>query len=356
MGRYLNPFFDTSAPDVSSEEISLLTRTVAYTNASLNTVRNLTCVTAPHGFGKTRAAQQLAAYYSRGKSQNVPFLSLTMTQGIRQFLQARCLSERPFADLFHQCDVLFWNMRDFVTKFSHQAVAQLQNSLLQDIHKAFPSNPAAAQDNLPSELLTAAEIQKRRFFVIIDDWDAPYRLFPDDTTLHEAYLNLLRSLFSTSGSCHFVSGAYLTGELPMRHCGVFGYLADFQEFYLLDAGNHSDYFHRRVPLNFSVPEICPLLKRSLSQCTGETVDVLRTLINGQPAFLDRTRLPANFMTDSVHPQFMLSLLTDLGWLTFDRKTTQVSFADEIHRRSFLQLFQTIQRNQIPADGPTKNSL
>ena len=348
MGRYLNPSFDTSLSEVSPEELSQLTRIVAYTNASQNTVRNLTCVTAPCSFGKTQLAQRLSAYYSRGSSQKNPFSSFKITREISQFLQSRCLTAKTFADFLHQRDILFWNMRDFVTKFADQALPHLQEALCHDLRCGFSLKGAITQKPTVADLLAAVDLPPdHRFFIIIDDWDAPFLLLPEATTFHKDYLTLLRSLFSTSLNWQVIAGAYLTGTLPLRHCGAFPYLADFQEFSFWGNGGTSSYFYSTVPYDNAVPKSFPLLTRSLAHCSDEAVDVLQTLINGRSALLDRTRLPINFMEERVHAQFMLSLLVDLGWLSFDPATDRVSFTNESSRQTLLKLLKTVCPNPMP---------
>lgn len=323
MGRYLNPSFDTSLSEVSPEELSQLTRIVAYTNASQNTVRNLTCVTAPCSFGKTQLAQRLSAYYSRGSSQKNPFSSFKITREISQFLQSRCLTAKTFADFLHQRDILFWNMRDFVTKFADQALPHLQEALCHDLRCGFSLKGAITQKPTVADLLAAVDLPPdHRFFIIIDDWDAPFLLLPEATTFHKDYLTLLRSLF-------------------------FPYLADFQEFSFWGNGGTSSYFYSTVPYDNAVPKSFPLLTRSLAHCSDEAVDVLQTLINGRSALLDRTLLPINFMEERVHAQFMLSLLVDLGWLSFDPATDRVSFTNESSRQTLLKLLKTVCPNPMP---------
>ena len=65
MGMYVNPGNAGFAGILSGEYVDK-TGLIALVNRTLNTVRNLVCVTRPRRFGKTFAAESLVAYYSCG--------------------------------------------------------------------------------------------------------------------------------------------------------------------------------------------------------------------------------------------------------------------------------------------------
>ena len=64
MGTYLNPGNSGFARIINSDYVDK-TGMIALVNQTINTTRNLTCISRPRRFGKSLAAQMLCAYYDR---------------------------------------------------------------------------------------------------------------------------------------------------------------------------------------------------------------------------------------------------------------------------------------------------
>lgn len=67
MGIYLNPGNEGFQNAIHSEIYVDKTGLIAYTNAVLNTEQKYICVSRPRRFGKSMAANMLAAYYDKGE-------------------------------------------------------------------------------------------------------------------------------------------------------------------------------------------------------------------------------------------------------------------------------------------------
>ena len=65
MGVYLNPGNEKFAKAVQSEIYVDKTGLIEYTNQVINTVQRYVCVSRPRRFGKSMAANMLAAYYDK---------------------------------------------------------------------------------------------------------------------------------------------------------------------------------------------------------------------------------------------------------------------------------------------------
>lgn len=72
---------------------------------------------------------------------------------------------------------------------------------------------------------------KRKFFIIIDEWDALFREAKQDTTIQREYIQLLRSLFKNNVTPQIIAGAYMTGILPIKKYGTQSALTDFLRIY-----------------------------------------------------------------------------------------------------------------------------
>ena len=66
MGIYFNPDNSSFQKIVNSDIYIDKTGLIAYTNSVVNTMQGYVCVSRPRRFGKSVAANMLAAYYSLG--------------------------------------------------------------------------------------------------------------------------------------------------------------------------------------------------------------------------------------------------------------------------------------------------
>ena len=76
MGRFVNP--DNSAFQVAINSKIYVDKTglIKYTNSVLDTMEGYICNSRPRRFGKSYAANMLAAYYSKGADSEQMFSSL----------------------------------------------------------------------------------------------------------------------------------------------------------------------------------------------------------------------------------------------------------------------------------------
>ena len=76
MGSYLNPGSKGFQESLNSEIYVDKTGLIEKTNAVLNTRQKFICVSRPRRFGKSMAADMLAAYYDRSENSASLFSSL----------------------------------------------------------------------------------------------------------------------------------------------------------------------------------------------------------------------------------------------------------------------------------------
>ena len=70
MGSYLNPGSKGFQESLNSEIYVDKSGLIEKTNAVINTRQKFICVSRPRRFGKSMAADMLAAYYDRGEDQH----------------------------------------------------------------------------------------------------------------------------------------------------------------------------------------------------------------------------------------------------------------------------------------------
>lgn len=82
---------------------------------------------------------------------------------------------------------------------------------------------------------------RQEIYFIIDEWDFVFREYPNNSNLHENFINLLRALFKGVGE-NFVELVYMTGILPIARYNTQSALNNFNEYTILKSSNYSQYY------------------------------------------------------------------------------------------------------------------
>ena len=102
MGVYLNPGNDKFRRIINSEIYIDKTGLILYTNKVLDTQQQNICVSRPRRFGKSMAANMLAAYYSRECDSKELFKGLKIYE------------DKNFEKYLNKYDTIFLNMQEFL--------------------------------------------------------------------------------------------------------------------------------------------------------------------------------------------------------------------------------------------------
>ena len=201
---------------------------IALTNKVIDTEDQYICVTRPRRFGKSVTVKMLNAYYSKGCDSKALFSDLKIA------------SSPDFESHLNQHDVIYLDMTEFADN-KDNGNKYLENlntdvvSELKDIYIDFFDKDKSY--SLPE----AIRCLKKRFIFIIDEWDFVFREYPNNSTLQENYIDLLRSLFKGAGE-RFVNLAYITGILPIARYNTQSALNNFSEYTMLNSGPFSQYY------------------------------------------------------------------------------------------------------------------
>jgi len=228
MGRYINPP-STGFELVLNDGLCVdKTELLAYTNAVMNTQHRFVCFTRPRRFGKTFAAQMLAAFYSKGAQARRLFEKLKIGRAPQDLFSP---TSPPYDDYLNGCHVLFWDMAHFASTKSSatQASNWLQAALLKDLKREFADIDASAIGTVADMIRAVHAATGERFYLIIDEWDLLFREAKDNPPLQKTYLAFLQSLFDDVRLANCLCGAWLTGILSLRACGVSSALPRFSE-------------------------------------------------------------------------------------------------------------------------------
>ena len=123
MGSYLNPGNEAFAVALNSEIYVDKTGLLTYTNKVMNTLQGYICNSRPRRFGKSFAANMLAAYYSKGCDSRKMFSGLAISQ------------TADFEKHLNQYDVIHLDIQWFLSNVSdpEQIVAYITECTLAEL-------------------------------------------------------------------------------------------------------------------------------------------------------------------------------------------------------------------------------
>lgn len=158
MGSYLNPGSKGFQESLNSEIYVDKTGLIEKTNAVLNTRQKFLCVSRPRRFGKSMAADMLAAYYDRGEDSAPLFHSLKISNAA------------SYQQHLNQYDVLKVNMQEFLsmTHSMDEMLTMLQKYLVFDLTDHFQEVRFRDENNLIQVMKDIYAKTKRSFVILID--------------------------------------------------------------------------------------------------------------------------------------------------------------------------------------------
>ncbi|MDR0898089.1 MAG: ATP-binding protein [Oscillospiraceae bacterium] len=226
---YLNPssalFRESLASEIYVDKSALLTKT----NKALGTRQKAICLSRPRRFGKSMAADMLAAYYGRGEDTAALF------DGFK-------ISEDPsYREHLNRHDVIQINMQDFLSgaKSVEAMLDTLTRYLLHELLAAYNGIPIIDPSNLRQTCKDIYDVTHHSFVILIDEWDCIFREHKNDKVSQDKYLDFLRAFLKDQT---YVGLVYMTGILPIKKYGTHSALNMFDEFSMTNAGGYAEFF------------------------------------------------------------------------------------------------------------------
>ena len=129
MGSYLNPGNFSFRGSLRSKIYVDKSKLIAKTNEVLCTEQKYICVSRPRRFGKSMAANMLAAYYDRSENTEDLFQNLAISR------------EKSYEENLNQYDVIKINMQEFlsVAGSMEEMLKTLQSRLLSELKRKYPN-------------------------------------------------------------------------------------------------------------------------------------------------------------------------------------------------------------------------
>jgi hypothetical protein len=247
MGSYLNPggglFSTCRRSKIYVDKSGLISKT----NDVLGTEQRFVCVSRPRRFGKSMAANMLAAYYGRGEDTEELFADLKIRE------------VESFRKHLNQYDVIRINMQEFlsVTHDMDEMLSMLQKRLLRELKKQYSEYIDC--DYLIFVMKDVFSSTKHPFVILIDEWDCVFREFKQDTNAQKKYLDFLRAWLKDQ---EYVALAYMTGILPVKKYGSHSALNMFTEYSMLNPREMAEFFGFTEN---EVKELCLEYKRNFQE-------------------------------------------------------------------------------------------
>ena len=227
MGIYLNPGTIEFQESINSEIYVDKTMLIERTNAALRTKQKYMCISRPRRFGKSMAADMLAAYYGKDYDSAALFDGLEISH---------C---ETFSTHLNKYNVFKINMQEFLsmTQNVDKMLKALQKRLIKELKYNYPEYVDC--DNLVFAMQDIFSYTGQSFIVLIDEWDCLFREYKQDEEAQRKYLDFLRVWLKDKA---YIALAYMTGILPIKKYGTHSALNMFMEYSMTDPGNMAEYF------------------------------------------------------------------------------------------------------------------
>ena len=226
MGRFVNP--DNSAFQVALNSPIYVDKPDCWNIQTAYLIQQkLISVTAePRRFGKSYAANMLAAYYSKGCDSEEMFSGLDISR------------ESDFKTHLNKYDVIHLDIQWFLANCDNvdNVVAFITKSVQAELREIYPGVLPEEETSLSESLSRIKHIVGQKFIIIIDEWDVLIRDEAANKKVQEKYINFLRAMFKGTEPTKYIQLAYLTGILPIKKEKTQSALNNFDEFTMLDAG------------------------------------------------------------------------------------------------------------------------
>ena len=208
---------------VNSEVFVDKTEMLLYLNSVINTAQRFVSVSRPRRFGKTMAADMICAFYDREADSRELFKTLKVASHIED-------NDKPVWDSYlGRFDVIRVVMTDFMDDSENvpDMLRYLTEEVAEELIDAFPDIKPGNRIKLRTIMNKIYGKTKRQFVVVIDEWDAIFREWKEDTEGQTKYLDFLRDWLKDKP---YIAMAYMTGILPIKKYGEHSALNMFTEY------------------------------------------------------------------------------------------------------------------------------
>ena len=257
MGTYVNPGTERLRRSKANKYYVDKSMILSVLNEKINTDDNLICVSRPRRFGKTMAANMIAAYYSKGCDSHEVFSDLKISK------------DPSFEDNINKYTVIKLDINDVVTNKGKLSVSEyIDEKVISELRKEYPSVTLKDGVSLSTAIMEIYSSTGDQFVFIIDEYDVIIRDQEYSSEI-SGYLSFLVSLFKNSTVSPAIALAYLTGIMPIIREKVQSKLNNFKEYTMISPKGMAPF------MGFTEEEV-----QSLAQKSGMAFDDLKRWYDG----------------------------------------------------------------------------
>ncbi len=270
MGSYLNPSSERFQTSLRSEIYVDKSMLIAQINRRVRTEQKFICVSRPRRFGKSMAAEMLAAYYGSGEDTASLFDGLKIA------------GEASYREHLNRYDVIKINMQEFLssTHDMDEMLAMLKKYVLFDLLDQYENIRFRDEKNLIQVMKDIFAKTHRPFVILIDEWDCLFREYAHNTEAQKKYLDFLRAWLKDQS---YVALAYMTGILPIKKYGSHSALNMFSEYSMTNPRELAEYFGFTED---EVRELCTAYNMSFEEARAwyDGYELVTQHANGQTVY------------------------------------------------------------------------
>lgn len=220
MGIYLNPGSDMFQQSLNSMIFVDKSDIIAELNKIINTNEKYICISRPRRFGKSMTMNMVSAYYDRTAKKDC-FEGLKIAQN------------SDFDKHRGQYDVLHLNMQSALsrTKNMSELLAWVRKNVLWDLLTEYADLRFFDDTDMIRTMQDVYMHIKRKFVILIDEWDCIFREEKNHLQEQKMYLDFLRDWLKDN-PC--IALTYMTGILPIKKYGTHSALNMFREISMMN--------------------------------------------------------------------------------------------------------------------------
>ena len=257
MGTYVNPGTRNMEIDIDDEFYVDKSMIISLLNDKVESDDRFLCVSRPRRFGKTMAANMIAAYYSKGCDSHEVFSGLKISK------------DPTFEENINKYTVIKLDMNDVITRKGTLTVPLFINSLvIPELKAEYPSVTMKDGVSLSKAIMDIYSSTGDQFVFIIDEYDVIIRDQEYSSEI-SGYLSFLVSLFKNSTVSPAIALSYLTGIMPIIKDKTQSGLNNFTEYTMIDADDMAPF------MGFTEDEV-----QSLASKSGMAFDELKRWYDG----------------------------------------------------------------------------
>lgn len=229
MGSYLNPSSKGFVESLQSKIYVDKSMLIAKTSALVNTKQKFICVSRPRRFGKSMAAEMLAAYYGCEEDTFALFDNLKIAE------------DESYKEHLNKYDVIKINVQEFLskTKTVDEMIDKIKRYISFDLFDKYENVRFRDQDDFIEVMKDVFTKTKCPFVILIDEWDCLFREYAHNVVAQKKYLDFLRLWLKDQ---NFVAMAYMTGILPIKKYGSHSALNMFTEYSMTNPVDLAEFF------------------------------------------------------------------------------------------------------------------